>query len=236
MSSYTIPDNIFRQYDIRGVFGEELSVDIAEALGRAFVAFMIKIAGKKKATLAIGRDVRLSSTEIRDALIKGITGAGMDVIDIGECPSPLLYFATHTLEVDGGIMITGSHNPPEYNGFKISVGKETIHGQDIQALMRIMQGEAKHIIPTGDSPGSVGFVDIIELYKKDIAGKFKELPASSSPVRIAIDSGNGTGGPVAPALLRSIGAEVVELYSEVDGSFPQPPPRSDGRGEPYRPY
>ncbi len=219
--AFTIPSNIFRQYDIRGLYGSELTEDVANCLGRAFAAYLFKTSGKKTAKVSIGRDVRVSSTAIRDALVSGLTAAGVDCVDLGECPSPLSYYSVNTMELNGGIMITGSHNPPEYNGFKLSVGKETIHGQDIQGLRVIMQAESKHILPTGEKKGVVTETDIISTYMAELTDKFSHLSGEDSPkVKIVTDSGNGTAGPVAPALLRAIGAEVVELFSEPDGNFP----------------
>ena len=215
-----IPDNIFRQYDIRGVFGEDLTLEVAESLGRAFAAYVFKIKDLKRAKFSIGRDVRESSTAIKDALIRGLTTAGVDCVDLGECPTPLQYFSIHHLDLDGGVMITGSHNPPEYNGFKLSVGKETIHGQEIQGLKTLMRAEAKHLLPTGPEPGKVESFDIISKYLSYIESNYGVHPAISKPIKVVLDSGNGTAGPVAPVLLRELGCEVIELFSEKDGSFP----------------
>jgi phosphomannomutase/phosphoglucomutase len=221
MSSFTIPDNIFRQYDIRGIVGEDLTIQVAEGIGRALAAYLFKeFPDKKRMKISIGRDVRTSSADLRDALISGLTSSGIDCVDIGECPTPLQYYSIHTLDLDGGIMITGSHNPPEYNGFKLSAGKETLHGGEIQTLKKILKAEKDHILPRGAERGAVESFDIIEKYLEEIKGKFAELPALEKPIKIVLDSGNGTAGPVAPVLLRSLGAEIVELFSEPDGTFP----------------
>ncbi len=217
---FNVPENIFRQYDIRGVFGEDLTLEVAEALGRVFAAYLLKVKDLKTARVSIGRDVRLSSTEIKDALIKGLTSSGIDCVDLGECPTPLQYFSIHHLNLDGGIMITGSHNPPEYNGFKLSAGKETIHGQEIQNLKTLMKNEHHHLLPTGPEVGKVEEFDIITAYLEYIKSNYGVHPVLDTPIKVALDSGNGTAGPVAPELMRSIGCDVVELFSEKDGTFP----------------
>ncbi len=218
--SYKIPDQIFRQYDVRGIYGDDLTLDVATALGRALAAFIFKEKGTKSARVSIGRDVRTSSAPLRDALISGLTKAGVDCVDLGECPTPLQYYSIHNLDLDGGVMITGSHNPPEYNGFKLSCGKETLHGAEIQTLKKLLKMEGKHILPTGPTEGVVEEVDIISMYTEEIVEKFSRLPKLNKPLKVVIDSGNGTGGPVAPALIRKLGVEVVELFSEPDGNFP----------------
>src|SRR3972149_4223932 len=133
-----IKDSLFRQYDIRGKFGEDLTTGFAEALGAGYAKLFFEKLGKKELRVSIGRDVRLSSKALRDALIKGLAKSGIDCVDIGECPTPLQYFSLHSLNLDGGKMIPGSHNPPEYNGFKVSVGKETIPGEEIQELKAVI--------------------------------------------------------------------------------------------------
>lgn len=216
-----ITDGLFREYDIRGIFGDDLTPEVAELIGRAY-AIMARKAGVAKGAgmkISVGRDVRLSSTALRDALIKGLTESGVDCIDIGECPTPLQYFSMQHFKdkVCGGVMITGSHNPPEYNGFKVSVGKETIHGHEIQALKKIIRDEVDTAASTGG--GKVETYDIIPHYIDTVAAKFN-LPKLTKPVKVVLDSGNGTAGPVAPELLRRLGCEVVELFSAPDGRFP----------------
>ena len=139
-----VSPGIFRQYDIRGIFNKDLTTEIARAIGAAYGVYLLKEArGKmqdaRRFKVSVGRDVRLSSVALSDALIKGILSTGIDVIDIGECPTPLQYFSMFHLNLDGGIMITGSHNPPEYNGFKISIGRDTIYGESIQEIRRIIE-------------------------------------------------------------------------------------------------
>ncbi len=206
-----VSPGIFRQYDIRGVWGDDLNGEVAELIGRGFASYLLKQIDRPYAKITVGRDARLHSPEIRDRLIRGLTGSGIDVIDLGVCPTPLQYYSLHRLEVDGGIMITGSHNPPEFNGFKLSVGKETIFGEQIQIV--------RHIIEAGDfalGRGKVEEYDIIKDYIDFLKGQFERLDG----LRVVIDAGNGTGGLVAPQLMRQLGAEVIELYCEPDGNFP----------------
>ena len=218
-----ISDNIFREYDIRGRYGVDLTDETAELLARAYAVHVRKTgAMKDPITVSVGRDVRTSSTALRDALIKGLTMSGINCIDIGTCPTPLQYFSMHTLEVDGGFMITGSHNPPEYNGFKISIGRETIHGAGIQKLKEVIRKDVLGRPGPGGAgrrPGKVQGVDIVSRYMDDIKKRF-EFPELKKPIKVVLDSGNGTAGPVAPALLRALGCEVVELYCVPDGNFP----------------
>jgi len=169
---------------------------------------ILKAGGKK---IAVGRDVRLSSPELLDYLSSGLCSTGCDVVDIGTVPTPLLYFAQYHLDIQGGIMITGSHNPPEFNGFKLLVNKGTIHGEEIQKIAREMEA-ADH----ASGSGSVEFCNIIDPYMEMVKSK---ISISGNP-KVVVDSGNGCGGLVAPRLLRELGCEVVELYSEPDGMFP----------------
>ena len=200
--------NIFREYDIRGVVKDDLTRDVVEKLGMAMGTRLIKEGGKK---IAVGRDVRLSSPELLDYLSSGLCSTGCDVVDIGTLPTPLLYFAQYHLDVQGGIMITGSHNPPEFNGFKLLINKGTIHGEEIQKIAREMEA-GNH----ASGSGSVEFSNVIDPYIEMVKGK---VSISGNP-KVVVDSGNGCGGLVAPRLLRELGCEVVELYSEPDGTFP----------------
>ncbi|MBI5588712.1 MAG: phosphomannomutase/phosphoglucomutase [Deltaproteobacteria bacterium] len=217
-----VSDAIFREYDIRGTYGKDLTPEIAELLGRAYALNAIKTGRAKDPgfKMTIGRDVRLSSKALRDALIKGLTTSGINCIDIGECPTPLQYFSMHFLGLEGGVMITGSHNPPEYNGFKISVDKETIHGEEIQRFKRIIREEVIGKPPVvAAKAGTVEDLDIIGKYI-DYVAKNISIPKLDRPIKVVLDSGNGTAGPVAPVLLRRLGCEVVELFSSPDGRFP----------------
>jgi len=202
---------IFRQYDIRGTWEKDLTPEVVELIGRGYASYLLKSANKDTARISVGWDARLHSPAIRDSLIKGITGSGIHVIDLGMCPTPLQYFSLHTLQIDGGVMITGSHNPPEFNGFKLSVGKGTIFGDAIQEIRKIIDAQD---FRTGS--GTVENYPVIEEYINYIRGKFDSL----SGIKVVVDAGNGTGGVVAPAIMRALGAEVVELYCEPDGRFP----------------
>jgi len=216
-----VSDNIFREYDIRGVWGGDLTADVARLIGEAYAVYVVRRGAPfrgERFRAAVGRDVRTSSRPIRDALIEGLTSRGIDCVDVGEVPTPLQYFAMHTLDVDGGLMITGSHNPPEYNGFKVGVGTETIHGRGIQDLKRVLKEGLGGPAPSCE-PGIVEIVEIIPSYIKYVSERIT-LPALDKPVKVVLDSGNGTGGMVAPELIRGLGCEVVELFTEPDGRFP----------------
>lgn len=202
---------IFRQYDIRGIWEKDLTPEVVELLGRGYASYLLKSINKDKAKISVGWDARLHSPAIRDSLIKGIAGTGIDVIDLGMCPTPVQYFSLHTLPVDGGIMITGSHNPPEFNGFKLSVGKGTIFGDSIQEIRKIIDAQDFRI-----GTGTVELYPIIEQYINYVKDKFGSL----SGIKVVVDAGNGTGGIVAPKIMRALGADVVELYCEPDGNFP----------------
>ncbi len=200
--------NIFREYDIRGVAGRDLTAGTAELIGRAIGTFQ-QDEGKRRITLA--RDCRLSSPELHGAFLAGALATGLDVIDVGVCPTPLLYFSIRHYHADGGVMITGSHNPAEDNGFKVCVGPDTIHGKDIRRLLEIAQSGA---FRTGK--GKVEQATIVPEYQDHVASTVRLV----RPLRVVVDGGNGTGGVVAVPLLQRMGAEVIGLYCEMDGRFP----------------
>jgi len=202
---------IFRQYDIRGVWGRDLTAEVVELFGRGYASYLLKSTKKDRAKISVGWDARLHSPAIRDSLIKGITESGIDVIDLGMCPTPLQYFTLHTLTLDGGVMITGSHNPPEFNGFKLSVGKGTIFGDAIQEIRKIIDAEDFR-----KGAGTTESYPVTEHYIHYVKEKFDSL----SGIKVVVDAGNGTGGIVAPRIMKALGAEVVELYCEPDGNFP----------------
>jgi phosphomannomutase/phosphoglucomutase len=217
-----LSDGIFREYDIRGTWGADLTADVAGLIGRAYGALAARHGAKigPGFKVTVGRDVRTSSKALRDALVAALTESGIDVIDVGECPTPLQYFSIHTLPVGGGIMITGSHNPPEYNGFKVSVGKETIHGAEIQELKDIIKKDVLNKpVKKAEKPGKVEYFDIVSSYI-DYVSKAVKLPALKRPLKVVLDSGNGTAGPVAVPLIKKLGCEVVDIFSEPDGRFP----------------
>ena len=200
--------SMFRAYDIRGVLGKTLNADVARLIGRAIGSEMVSRGLK---TIAVGRDGRLSGPSLSAALIEGLRAAGADVTDIGAAPTPVLYFATYHLGLGSGVMVTGSHNPPDYNGFKIVLGGETLSEDAIQKLYRR--------IVEKDFTGGEGRLEkrnLISDYVERIAGDVR-LPR---PLKVVIDCGNGIAGAVAPQLFERIGADVIPLFCEVDGEFP----------------
>jgi phosphomannomutase/phosphoglucomutase len=205
-----IAPGIFRQYDIRGVVGDDLTEEAARALGGAYAALLRErgVSGE----VAVGRDNRPSGTALRNALVRGLTEAGANVVDIGVVPTPLLYWSLHQLGVAGGIQITGSHNPPEYNGFKLCLGTESLHGHDIQHLLALIRSGAA---PTGT--GAVRHEQVIDRYVADVVQRIGTL---SRPLRVVYDCGNGAGALVAPQLMRAIGVRGTGLFCESDGTFP----------------
>jgi phosphomannomutase/phosphoglucomutase len=205
-----IAPGIFRQYDIRGVVGKDLTVEAAEALGRAYAVILAErgISG----AVAVGRDNRPSGLALRDALVRGLTESGVDVIDVGIVPTPLLYWSLHHLPVVAGIQITGSHNPPEYNGFKCCIGHGSLHGQGIQRLRAIIEAGKFR-----SGSGNVRTQEIIARYVADIVAKIGPLPKS---MKVVIDCGNGVGAVVAPQLFAALGLTPTWLFAESDGSFP----------------
>ncbi|SOD29361.1 phosphomannomutase [Variovorax sp. YR752] len=200
--------SIFKAYDIRGVVPVTLDTEVAEALGRAFGS-AARAAGEK--SVAVGRDGRLSGPALAEALIRGLVATGVEVIDVGAVTTPMLYFAAHTL-CKSGIQVTGSHNPKDYNGFKMVLAGRAIYGDEIQGLRKTMEAGTAQLAPGG----SVRKVDVTEAYVKRIAGDIK----LARPMKIVVDSGNGIAGASAPVIFRAIGCEVTELFSEVDGDFP----------------
>lgn len=206
-----VEKRIFRQYDIRGVWSKDLTPEAVHLIGRAFGTLALRTSGKKSVRLSVGRDVRLSSGEISEGLIKGIVSTGSGVIDIGECPTPVQYFSLHRLDVDGGVMVTGSHNPPEYNGFKLSIGKETIFGEGIQRL--------REIVDAREFAEGSGTVEKKEMLG-DYAGYLKKDFPDFTGIKVVLDAGNGTAGLVAPRILEELGAKVIRLFCEPDGNFP----------------
>ena len=199
---------IFREYDIRGAADLELRNDDIETLGRAFGTYLQRHAGRN---ITLGRDTRLSSPRLRDALIRGLKASGCQVTDIGVVPTPVLYYSVVHLKADGGVMITGSHNPPEFNGFKTVCGESTIHGEAIQELLRM--------IKAGDlasGPGTEQAADLVTPYVEEVASQFR-YPRR---IRVVVDAGNGTGGPVMHRILERLDVDATEMFFEMDGRFP----------------
>ena len=204
----TYPASCFKAYDIRGTVPEQLTHAFAHALG---VSFGTQAKAMGENTVAVGRDGRLSGLELLQALSDGLVKAGVDVIDVGMVTTPMLYFAAHTL-CTSGIQITGSHNPKNYNGFKMVMAGNAIYGAQITGLRDAMVvGEQPQV-----SPGSIRQLDVFEAYSSRIVGDIQ----LSRPLKVVVDSGNGVAGASAPHILRALGCEVVELFSEVDGNFP----------------
>ena len=201
---------LFREYDLRGIVGKELTEEMAERVGRAYCTY-VKDRGVK--TVSVGRDGRLSSPGLHKALVRGLLEGGLNVIDIGICPSPLVYFSLFTLPVEGGIMITGSHNASEYNGFKVCVGKEAIHGEEIQALRRVVE-----IGQFVSGAGHLSEHPIIPDYLAFIKENFAGLKADQ--LHVVIDCGNGVAALVAKQALELLGCRVTGLYCDLDGRFP----------------
>lgn len=201
---------IFREYDVRGVFPADLDDRTVHFLGLGFGSKIVRAGGKK---ITLGRDVRLSSPHLKEILLGGLIEAGLDVLDLGVIPTPLLYFSIHHYSVDGGVMITGSHNPPEYNGFKLNVGYDSIYGEEIQQLRR--QIETEDIVRAA-KPGRVTNENVIPIYQEHL----KKNLMIDQPIRLVLDCGNGCGGLVAPELFRDMGCLVEVLYGEPDGHFP----------------
>ena len=210
-------DKIFREYDIRGIVGKDMDEEFAYSLGRAFGIYLTKV-NPRAEVVSVGRDGRLSSEALSSKVIQGILSAGIHVYDVGLCPTPLQYFSIRHLNLDGGIMVTGSHNPPEYNGFKLSIGGETIFGEEIQKLKEFVDQD-EH---AGSSDtGELKRYDIISAYTDFMVKRFAYLSDKQyKRLRVAVDAGNGTGGIVAPKILESMGCEVIPLYCEPDGRFP----------------
>ena len=206
----SIAAGIFRQYDIRGVVDADLTVEAAHAIGGAYAALMRErgVTGE----VAVGRDNRPSGNRLRDALVRGLTGAGVSVVDIGVVPTPVLYWSLHHLPVIGGIQITGSHNPPEYNGFKLCFGTESLHGHDLQHLLQLIRSNAA---PKGQ--GAVRHAELIDQYVADVVTRTGPL---ARPMTIVYDCGNGAGALVAPQLMRALGVNAIGLFTESDGTFP----------------
>ena len=207
-----LPTHAFREYDIRGVADRDLTDDTARGIGRGF-ATMIG-AGERPVRVAVGRDCRVSSDRLFAALTDGLTKSGADVIEIGIGPTPMLYAAAHDLGTDGGIMITGSHNPGDENGFKMMRGKASFFGADIQGLRKVIESES---FATGGRTGRVEKVDTRERYVEMVTGKIK---LARTDVKVVLDAGNGSGGPLGLACMRKLGLSPEPLFCEMDGRFP----------------
>jgi phosphomannomutase / phosphoglucomutase len=200
---------IFREYDIRGIVEEDLNDEVVTNIGRAVATYM-KERGKQVAT--IGRDCRLTSEHYRDLLMEAMVSGGLDVTDLGIVPTPLFYFSLFNLNAEGGVMVTGSHNPPEFNGFKVAFGKTTLYGPEIQQLCNII--EEKRFIQGKGSYGA--YPHIVNDYYQFLRGNLK----LEKRLKVVVDAGNGTGGVVACPIMEEMGQEVIPLFCDMDGRFP----------------
>lgn len=204
-----VSEHIFRQYDIRGIWNEDLTEWIAEAIGRAYGTFVRRNGAQD---VVVGHDNRASSPALHNAVIRGLLSTGCSVIDIGETLTPILYFARYHYDVKGGVMITGSHNPPEYNGLKLCWSHGTLFGEQIQHLRKLIEDND---FERGN--GTITKRDAIADYYDYITS---HIQLGSRRLKVVVDAGNGTAGPIVPPLLRRLGCEVIELYCESDNSFP----------------
>jgi phosphomannomutase / phosphoglucomutase len=200
--------NIFREYDIRGIADKELLSPDVELLGRALATYLIRHSGRK---ICLARDCRPSGERLQAALLNGLLAAGAKVLDLGIVPTPVLYYGCAHFEADGGVMITGSHNPSEYNGFKTVCGTGTLYGEAIQRVYRLI---SDNDFDSGE--GSVQAVDAVAPYVEEVSGQFK----FDRKIKVVLDAGNGTAGPVAHAVLSRLNVDSVELFFDMDGSFP----------------
>lgn len=201
---------IFREYDIRGEAERDLSDDLARDLGRALGTVM---AERGKRRIMVGHDCRVSSERLRAALVEGLVETGRHVVQIEVGPTPLLYFAVNHLDADGGVMVTGSHNPPEDNGFKILVGKGTLHGDEIRALAARIERRDFALIPGG-------YVEDITVGDRYVAWMKGNVRLGRTDLKVVVDAGNGAGGPLGLAVMRALGLDPVALYCDMDGRFP----------------
>ena len=225
--------NIFREYDIRGVVGSDLTAGTVSVLARAIGTFFIRNNAKR---IAVGFDARESSPLFRDLLVKALNDSGCDVLDIGRVPTPVLYFTAYTEEVDGGVMITGSHNPSNHNGFKICLGHGTLFGEQIRAI--------KNIALTGEFTSGGAFIsreplineqvrpktetaDVLQKYQRQL---LRRVTPGEKKLKVVVDAGNGMGGVTAVPLFRALGYELIELFCEPDSNFPNhhPDPTVEG--------
>ncbi|HVO21113.1 MAG TPA: phosphomannomutase/phosphoglucomutase [Anaeromyxobacter sp.] len=204
-----ISPTIFREYDIRGTVDQDLDEPAVSLIGKAFGTRIREAGGRR---VVVGRDTRLSGPRFARALEEGVTSTGIDVLDLGVVPTPLTYFAAHTLDVQGLCMITGSHNPPEYNGLKVGRGSATFHGAEIQGLRTLAESGR---FATG--AGHVTQVDVVAPYQEAVK---RNLRCGPRHIKVVVDAGNGTGGVVAVPIFQALGFEVVPLFVEPDGNFP----------------
>ena len=199
---------IFREYDIRGVVDRDLTDDVVRNIGRGFGTYLLRHGGK---SMSLGGDVRHSTERFRALIIEGALSVGLDVVDIGTVPTPVLYYSLYVLPVDGSLMITGSHNPPDMNGFKLNLGRDSVYGEEIQKIRKIIESDDFEA-----GSGSVSSANVMEQYKDAVRERIK----LERPLKVVADCGNGCGSLVAVELLSDVGCEVIPLFCEPDGDFP----------------
>ncbi len=206
-------DAIFREYDIRGIVGEQLTDKAVSLVARSAGTYFVNNGARN---IAVGFDARESSPRFSKILTEGLTATGCNVVLIGRVPTPVLYHTVYTRNVDGGVMITGSHNPADHNGFKICIGKQTLYGPQIQDLKRIAQSGEFAL-----GSGSIETISVLDAYTEDILSNITPL---ARPVKVVVDAGNGMGGITSVPVYRSLGADVIELFTNPDSSFPNHAP------------
>jgi len=199
---------IFREYDIRGIAGTDMTDADVVMIGKGVGTYLARQGHTK---LTVGRDCRTSSDRYAEMIIQGLRSTGCDVVDVGVCPTPVFYFSIKHLGKDGGVMVTASHNPPEYNGFKLCRGLDSIHGQQIQEIRKIIENQSFI-----DGDGALTTADVVPPYKTYIEGNVN----ISQPIRVGVDAGNGTAGVVAVPILKRLHCEVYDIYCDMDGTFP----------------
>jgi len=199
---------MFREYDIRGIAGQDMTEEDVLLIGKGIGTFLIRNGAR---AVTVGRDCRTSSDAYAGQLIAGLRATGCDVTDIGICPTPVLYFSIQHLQMEGGVMVTASHNPGEYNGFKMCLGLASIHGRQIQEILEMIKAS-----DFADGSGSLASADVITPYTDYVTGNIR----ISRPLKVGVDAGNGTAGVVAVPILKKLGCDVHDLYCEMDGTFP----------------
>jgi len=199
---------MFREYDIRGIAGKDMTEDDVLLIGKGVGTFL---RGHGCSKLTVGRDCRLSSDLYSEKVIQGLLSTGCDVINIGVCPTPVLYFSIQHLDQEGGVMVTASHNPGDYNGFKLCMGLDSIHGEDIQNILGIINEKS-----FAQGKGSLSAADVVTPYRKFVENNI----TISRPIKVGVDAGNGTAGVVAVPILKNLNCEVYDIYCDMDGTFP----------------
>jgi phosphomannomutase/phosphoglucomutase len=199
---------MFREYDIRGIAGKDMTEDDVVLIGKGVGTFLRE---NGCSNLTVGRDCRLTSDLYSEKVIEGLMSTGCDVVDIGICPTPVLYFSIQHLDAEGGVMVTASHNPKEYNGFKLCIGLDSIHGEDIQKILGIINEKSFAV-----GKGSRSTADAVTPYREFVENNI----TLAGPIKVGVDAGNGTAGVVAVPILKRLGCEVHDIYCDMDGRFP----------------